>query len=372
MNQLIEMIRGKINYAIRVNGVVHRCGRQNLESPGAAYVEGDAKSVYDDTKRTLLKRLLVTEMVKNIDQCRQTSSRAGGIAKLRTVLELMRVGRFNRAIDDIMEHWTYDDCTRILKDGMEVYFEQRNSEDKGDMAIQMQLATLVHDRLHERFFEQLDVDRSEVEKVISVCRSEIDTIDILRGLPLKNEWKEGFYDPANVGSSSTTRKIIDDVNSHPHERTAEVAVEDVIDTVIDGNHVVLILPFGEHVWELDGFDSNGPLCLGATGNDWTDVAHAARLIQTIISMITNPEYQSIIDKVNKIRSHGLNKMLTIPQIAIVGDQSSGKSSVLEALTQLSFPRDIDTCTRFATQVNLRQSEKSEMSARIEGESNFNE
>ncbi|KAF9922718.1 hypothetical protein BGZ67_010297, partial [Mortierella alpina] len=167
MNQLIKMIRGKIDYAIRVNGVVHRCGRQNLESPGAAYVEGDAKSVYDDTKRTLLKRLLVTEMVKNIDQCRQTSSRAGGIAKLRTVLELMRVGRFNRAIDDIMEHWTYDDCTRILKDGMEVYFEQRNSEDKGDTAIQMQLATLVHDRVHERFFEQLDVDRSEGEKVIS-------------------------------------------------------------------------------------------------------------------------------------------------------------------------------------------------------------
>jgi len=161
-------IRDKINYAIRVNGLVHCCGRENLGSPGTAHVEGDAKSVYDDTKRTLLKRLLVTEMVKNIDQCRQTSSKAGGIAKLRTVLELMRVGRFNRAIDDIMEHWTYDDCTRILRDGMEVYFEQRNSEDKGDTAIQMQLATLVHDRVHERFFEQLDVDRSEAEKVISV------------------------------------------------------------------------------------------------------------------------------------------------------------------------------------------------------------
>ena len=164
--RVTAMIRDKITYAIRVNGVVHCCGRENLGSPGG--VEGDAKSVYDDTKRTLLKRLLVTEMVKNIDQCRQTSSRAGGIAKLRTVLELMRVGRFNRAIDDIMEHWTFDDCTRILRDGMEVYFEQRNSEDKGDTAIQMQLATLVHDRVHERFFEHLDVDRSEAEKVISV------------------------------------------------------------------------------------------------------------------------------------------------------------------------------------------------------------
>lgn len=39
-----------------------------------------------------------------------------GIAKLRTVLELMRFGRFDGAIDDIVEHWTYDDWARILKD----------------------------------------------------------------------------------------------------------------------------------------------------------------------------------------------------------------------------------------------------------------
>ncbi|KAF8932528.1 hypothetical protein BGZ47_011344 [Haplosporangium gracile] len=65
-------------------------------------------------------------------------------------------------------------------------------------------------------------------------------------------------------------------------------------------------------------------------------------------------------------------MITIPQIAILGDQSSGKSSVLEAITKLSFPRNIETCTRFATQVNLRQGDTSQMSAYIDGESEFNE
>ncbi|KAG0247541.1 hypothetical protein BG011_001323, partial [Mortierella polycephala] len=84
------------------------------------------------------------------------------------------------------------------------------------------------------------------------------------------------------------------------------------------------------------------------------------------------EYQDIIDKINKIRSYGLNKMLTIPQIAILGDQSSGKSSVLEAITKLSFPRNIETCTRFATQVSMRRSERIEMSAYIEDEPEFNE
>jgi len=88
-------------------------------------------------------------------------------------------------------------------------------------------------------------------------------------------------------------------------------------------------------------------------------------------MFENAEYQTIIDKINKIRSYGLNKMITIPQIAILGDQSSGKSSVLEAITKLSFPRNIETCTRFATQVSLRQNERAALSAHIDDEPEFN-
>ena len=38
---------------------------------------------------------------------------------------------------------------------------------------------------------------------------------------------------------------------------------------------------------------------------------------------------------------------------MVGDQSSGKSSLLEGLTQLPFPTASDLCTRFATQIVFR-------------------
>ncbi|ORZ24856.1 P-loop containing nucleoside triphosphate hydrolase protein [Lobosporangium transversale] len=89
-------------------------------------------------------------------------------------------------------------------------------------------------------------------------------------------------------------------------------------------------------------------------------------------MFENSEYQELIDKINRVRSYGLNTILTIPQIAIVGDQSSGKSSVLEAITRLAFPRNMETCTRFATQVSMRMGERNEISARIEGEPEFNE
>lgn len=39
----------------------------------------------------------------------------------------------------------------------------------------------------------------------------------------------------------------------------------------------------------------------------------------------------------------------------MGDQSSGKSSVLEGLTGLPFPRDSGLCTRFPTQIVFKRS-----------------
>ncbi|KAF9968826.1 hypothetical protein BGZ73_009125, partial [Actinomortierella ambigua] len=92
-------------------------------------------------------------------------------------------------------------------------------------------------------------------------------------------------------------------------------------------------------------------------------------------MFDTSEYQSLVDKTNKLKHHRLNHVLSVPQIAIVGDQSSGKSSVLEAITKLSFPRDKGMCTRFATQVNLCRDPtlaEDTLSARIHGEEAFNE
>ena len=46
------------------------------------------------------------------------------------------------------------------------------------------------------------------------------------------------------------------------------------------------------------------------------------------------------------------------QLVVVGDQSSGKSSLLEGLTSLPFPVASQLCTRFATQVSFRRSASS--------------
>lgn len=49
---------------------------------------------------------------------------------------------------------------------------------------------------------------------------------------------------------------------------------------------------------------------------------------------------------------------------VVGDQSSGKSSLLEGLTGLNFPIASDLCTRFATQIILCRAPADVSGARV--------
>lgn len=62
----------------------------------------------------------------------------------------------------------------------------------------------------------------------------------------------------------------------------------------------------------------------------------------------------LLDVVDKLRAQGLSDFTPLPQLIVCGDQSSGKSSVLQAISGLSFPRKDNLCTRFATEVILRR------------------
>jgi hypothetical protein len=64
---------------------------------------------------------------------------------------------------------------------------------------------------------------------------------------------------------------------------------------------------------------------------------------------------SMLEKIDKLFACNVGNYIDLPQIVVVGDQSSGKSSVLEGLTDLPFPRDSGLCTRFATQITFRRS-----------------
>uniref|UniRef100_A0A8C3QXB4 MX dynamin like GTPase 1 n=1 Tax=Cyanoderma ruficeps TaxID=181631 RepID=A0A8C3QXB4_9PASS len=61
-----------------------------------------------------------------------------------------------------------------------------------------------------------------------------------------------------------------------------------------------------------------------------------------------------IDLVDSLRALGIEKDLSLPAIAVIGDQSSGKSSVLEALSGVPLPRGNGIVTRCPLELKLKR------------------
>ncbi|KAH6676259.1 dynamin family protein [Halenospora varia] len=72
------------------------------------------------------------------------------------------------------------------------------------------------------------------------------------------------------------------------------------------------------------------------------------------------EQIQLLDLVDSLRAEGLSEFTALPQLIVCGDQSSGKSSLLEAISGVPFPRKDNLCTRFATEVILRRASESEI------------
>jgi GTPase SAR1 family protein len=80
-----------------------------------------------------------------------------------------------------------------------------------------------------------------------------------------------------------------------------------------------------------------------------------------LDKLSTPELLNLIGQLHEI---GIRDEVPLPQIIVVGAQSSGKSSVLEAISQLSFPRGQQVTTTFATEIALRKSDTVSIKARI--------
>ena len=72
-----------------------------------------------------------------------------------------------------------------------------------------------------------------------------------------------------------------------------------------------------------------------------------------IMSLESADTKKVLDVIDELRSQGISKYVDLPQIIVCGEQSSGKSSVLEALSGMPFPTKDTICTRFATEVILR-------------------
>lgn len=75
-------------------------------------------------------------------------------------------------------------------------------------------------------------------------------------------------------------------------------------------------------------------------------------------------HEELLNVIDSLRSQGISRFLDLPQIIVCGDQSSGKSSVLEAVSGIRFPVKDNVCTRFATELVLRRGPSAPISVTI--------
>ena len=95
-----------------------------------------------------------------------------------------------------------------------------------------------------------------------------------------------------------------------------------------------------------------------------DVVEAPIATTSSLEALQSSEQRELMDLVDRLRRAGLSTLLQLPQIVVCGDQSSGKSSVLEAITEIPFPRKENLCTRFATEISLRRDTEESISCKI--------
>ena len=61
----------------------------------------------------------------------------------------------------------------------------------------------------------------------------------------------------------------------------------------------------------------------------------------------NANVRPILDAIDKVRPYLAEEKIELPAIVVVGDQSSGKSSVLESISGIALPRGTNIVTRCA-------------------------
>jgi len=90
-------------------------------------------------------------------------------------------------------------------------------------------------------------------------------------------------------------------------------------------------------------------------NEGSDHPNLSDQLLTPAIQLQSKDHEEILNVIDQLRSEGISRYVNLPQLIVCGDQSSGKSSVLEAISGLGFPIKDNLCTRFATELILRRS-----------------
>ncbi|XP_024031831.1 putative dynamin-related protein 4A, partial [Morus notabilis] len=85
-----------------------------------------------------------------------------------------------------------------------------------------------------------------------------------------------------------------------------------------------------------------------------DETHHLAVVAAPIVSSYNDRIRPVLDAVDKLRNLAvMDEGIELPTIVVVGDQSSGKSSVLESLARINLPRGQGICTRVPLVMRLQ-------------------
>ncbi|KAM0546200.1 hypothetical protein ACHAPJ_010984 [Fusarium lateritium] len=87
----------------------------------------------------------------------------------------------------------------------------------------------------------------------------------------------------------------------------------------------------------------------------------------VLDQLNTTEAKALHDISDSLSACGVGKIVNLPQIIVVGEQSAGKSSVLEAISHVRFPVEGNLCTRFATELVLRQANETRIDVSVKFE-----
>ncbi|KAF4075105.1 hypothetical protein AMELA_G00230820 [Ameiurus melas] len=90
---------------------------------------------------------------------------------------------------------------------------------------------------------------------------------------------------------------------------------------------------------------------------YEDIAYAgenSKPMEGVFHSHLEERVRPYIDLIDSLRLIGIDEDLALPTIAVIGDQSSGKSSVLEALSGVALPRGSGIVTRCPLELKLRK------------------
>ncbi|XP_046565196.1 interferon-induced GTP-binding protein Mx-like [Haliotis rubra] len=85
-------------------------------------------------------------------------------------------------------------------------------------------------------------------------------------------------------------------------------------------------------------------------------SHSPERKMKSLTLSFNDEVRPLIDLVDKLRGYGLDRDINLPAVAVIGDQSAGKSSVLEAISGVQLPRGTGIVTRCPLEMRMKHSE----------------